>query len=64
MSYCCCNDCFLLVLFFQEFSKELETGFNDFSDLARTFSLHHGKGHKSNQDSDTTAMGYFKVKII
>ena len=55
---------FLPVLFFQEFSKELETFYDDFSDLAHTFSLHRGKGHKSNEDSDTTAVGYFKVQII
>ena len=47
----------------QEYKHELEKSFNNFSDLAHTFPLFRGKGQQSVEDTNSVAVGYFKVHV-
>ena len=43
------------------FEEELENYFDNFTDLAQSFPLFHGKRHEDEDLDEDKAVGYFKV---
>ena len=44
------------------FEEELENYFDNFTDLAQSFPLFHGKRHEDEDLDEDKAVGYFKVR--
>jgi hypothetical protein len=45
------------------YDKELETFFDNFTDIAHTYPLYRGKGQQNTQEEDSNVVGYFKGSI-